>query len=618
MIGYPFRDSNEITSDQQYCGYPGFGVRCENGKAVLGLSGDRNYYVKDINYTSHTLTLVDIDVTTNQTCPRPRQNFSLETLPLKYSSMDSNLSFYSNCYPYPPTVPVIPCLNISSYRSYVFVENHETEGYDWSKNCEEKVVVTVRHIQTEINIVDLIHRFGVAMNDGFVLDWGRVKDCVTCEDSEGYCGYDAAAEEFLCVCNDGSTHSNSCKGTDSTPLLSICQPHLCGDVNISYPFWVRNEIASDQQYYCGYEGLGVMCLNNGEAVLELPGDRYYVKDIDYADYTLTLVDIDVSNQTCPRARHNVSLEKLPLKYSSMDLNLSFYFNCISDPAILVPPILCLNINGSNRSYVFVENHETEGYDWSKNCEEKVVVTVRHSQINMGNLTGGFGAAMNDGFVLDWERVRDWAMNEYDGFVLDWERVKDCVTCEHSHGYCGYNATAKEFLCICKDGSTHSNSCKGAVVPLGVEASKTFRTLSGEVIDLYIVVADRSSLSATTMNTRSETGNSHNGFLVDKENVLSTKPRELENCNTTIKVPISRTALINKSEVVNQALQKALNQGFDVLYNALPIVCRGCMESGGKCGSNSTYPFVCHCHDGEHPYFCLRDGMHAVSLFTFLY
>ncbi|XP_030939229.1 LEAF RUST 10 DISEASE-RESISTANCE LOCUS RECEPTOR-LIKE PROTEIN KINASE-like 1.2 isoform X4 [Quercus lobata] len=211
MIGYPFRDSNEITSDQQYCGYPGFGVRCENGKAVLGLSGDRNYYVKDINYTSHTLTLVDIDVTTNQTCPRPRQNFSLETLPLKYSSMDSNLSFYSNCYPYPPTVPVIPCLNISSYRSYVFVENHETEGYDWSKNCEEKVVVTVRHIQTEINIVDLIHRFGVAMNDGFVLDWGRVKDCVTCEDSEGYCGYDAAAEEFLCVCNDGSTHSNSCK-----------------------------------------------------------------------------------------------------------------------------------------------------------------------------------------------------------------------------------------------------------------------------------------------------------------------------------------------------------------------------------------------------------------------
>ena len=50
------------------------------------------------------------------------------------------------------------------------------------------MVVPVRHIQTEINIDDLIDRFGVAMNDGFVLDWGSAKDCVTCENSGGYCG----------------------------------------------------------------------------------------------------------------------------------------------------------------------------------------------------------------------------------------------------------------------------------------------------------------------------------------------------------------------------------------------------------------------------------------------
>ena len=213
-IEYPFWYLNEIDYDQQYyCGYPGFGIRCQNDEAVLGLPGDRNYSVKDINNIDHTLTLVDIDVTTNQRCPRPRQNFSLETLPLNYSSMDLNLSFYFNCTPYPPSVPSIPCLSISSNRSFVFVENHETEGFDWSKNCEDKVVVPVRHIQTEINIDDLIDRFGAAMNDGFVLDWGSVKDCVTCENSEGFCGYNATAEEFLCICKDGSTHSNSCKGT---------------------------------------------------------------------------------------------------------------------------------------------------------------------------------------------------------------------------------------------------------------------------------------------------------------------------------------------------------------------------------------------------------------------
>ena len=213
-ISYPFWVYNEIASDQQYCGYPGFGVMCKNSEAVIELPGDRNYSVKDINYTGHTLTLVDIDVTTNQTCPRPRHNVSLETLPLKYSLMDLNLSFYFNCTSNPPiTVPSnsIPCLNIGSNRSYVFVENHETVGFDWSKNCEKKVVVTV--IQTEINIVDLIDWFGRAMNNGSVLDWGKVKDCVTCENSGGYCGYNATAEEFLCICKDGSTHSNSCKGT---------------------------------------------------------------------------------------------------------------------------------------------------------------------------------------------------------------------------------------------------------------------------------------------------------------------------------------------------------------------------------------------------------------------
>ena len=183
--------------------------------AVLELPGDR-YYVKDINYDDYTLTLVDIDVT-NQTCPRARHNVSLETLPLKYSSMDLNLSFYFNCTPYPPSVRSIQCLNIGSNRSYVFVENHETAGFDWSKNCEKKVVVTV--IQTEINIVDLIDWFGRAMNYGFVLDWGKVKDCVTCENSGGYCGYNATAEEFLCFCTDGSTHRNSCKGMLSFILM---------------------------------------------------------------------------------------------------------------------------------------------------------------------------------------------------------------------------------------------------------------------------------------------------------------------------------------------------------------------------------------------------------------
>ncbi len=232
-------------------------------------------------------------------------------------------------------------------------------------------------------------------------------------------------------------------GTNSSPLFSTCPWRNCGNVNIGYPFWLRNETTSDQ-HYCGYPGFGLTCLNDEETVLALPGDhRYYVKAIDYSDYTLTLVDFDArhaTNQSCPRARHNVTLGELPLKFSLLDLNLSFYFNCTTYPP-LVPYIECLGFDAT-RSYVFVEGNETEGFDWSENCEDKVVVAVMNAVINIGNLISGFAREMND------------------GFVLDWVRAKDCSTCENSGGYCGYNDTAKEFLCFCNDGSTRSNSCKG--------------------------------------------------------------------------------------------------------------------------------------------------------------
>ncbi|KAK7844420.1 leaf rust 10 disease-resistance locus receptor-like protein kinase-like 2.7 [Quercus suber] len=476
-------------------------------------------------------------------------------------------------------------------------------------------------------------------------------------------------------------------GTNSSPL---CQPYNCSNVTIHYPFWVRNESASDQPY-CGYKGFGVMCLN-GTAELELHGDRYHVKDINYADYTLSLVDIDVSNQTCPRARHNVSLETLPLKYSSMDLNLSFYFNCTSDPAITVPPIPCLNINGSYRhSYVFVENHETEGYDWSKNCKEKVVVTVRHLQteINIEDLIDRFGGAMND------------------GFVLDWERVMDCVACENSEGYCGYNATAEEFLCFCNDGSTHRNSCKAlsslitlffflTILPpsycnaveyfdecirpfncgrirnipypfwggnrselCGLPGFKLtcrdneypYPIIRFKELDFLVLNIDQShhtmtiarfdpwnspcppKLVNTTLdfNNFDYTPTDQNltlfydcpsgvsglegasfpcglggvgaNYFVDES--FPGIHELLEECNTNIKVPILRTALIDESVGGALALQNVLKQGFDVDYhNASSNTCWGCVASGGICSPlPSPHPFVCFCRDGEQPLVC---------------
>nr|XP_004300506.2 PREDICTED: probable serine/threonine-protein kinase At1g18390 isoform X3 [Fragaria vesca subsp. vesca] len=195
---------------------------------------------------------------------------------------------------------------------------------------------------------------------------------------------------------------------------------------------------SAADHYCGYPGFGINCSDSGEPILGLPNnDSYYVKHINYTLSTITLVDTDVVDQKCPRATHSMSVGALPLDYSPLDVNLSFHFHCsfYVDPP--VTPITCLGSYGTEKSYVFKEGDEPEGFDWSEDCEENVVVTVKETEITrsiaINELSRAFGVAMNK------------------GFVLNWTMAKECVSCETNGGFCGYNNTAREVLCFCKDG-----------------------------------------------------------------------------------------------------------------------------------------------------------------------
>lgn len=228
---------------------------------------------------------------------------------------------------------------------------------------------------------------------------------------------------------------------DSSDLISSkCSAHNCGNgVTIKYPFWYIGDNNTDE--YCGYPEFGLSCLDQ-EPILRLPNDSFYVKNINYTNFTITLADIDVTGQTCPRARHNLTLENLPLDFTNLDLNLSFYFNCTSSPfSFSTSAVGCLEF-GKKQSYVIVMENQSNTVNWIGKCEDKVIATVMRTEITINDLIGGFGAAMNK------------------GFMLDWSTVKGCGGCEDSGGYCGYNNTAKEFICFCSDGTVHSNRCKG--------------------------------------------------------------------------------------------------------------------------------------------------------------
>lgn len=264
------------------------------------------------------------------------------------------------------------------------------------------------------------------------------------------------------------------------PLTRYCPETTCGDIEIKYPFWKLEDSTAAAaapaaapnelyKYYCGYSGFGIRCNpDTNESVIRLSNgdlyDDFYVSDIDYENNTTKLIDADITtNLNCPRARHNLTIDqrRAPLYLnSSVDFNLTFYFNCTSP--VSWPdtyPLGCLK-SENNNSYLSLaagssSNTNEMASPWFDFCQEKVVATVKETSweqlIKDSSWINRFGRAMNEGFVLDWR-----------GTI-------ECYNCEMSDGYCGFqfNATGNgtdQFLCICNGTVGNSGTCKKSTFP----------------------------------------------------------------------------------------------------------------------------------------------------------
>lgn len=221
-----------------------------------------------------------------------------------------------------------------------------------------------------------------------------------------------------------------------------CPSYNCGNIKIKYPFWKVDSSTAVANQYCGYRGFNLTCSTENKVTLPTANDEYYVKDIDYDEKTLTLVDIDVTrpNPKCPRARHNLSVGTMPLLYAPGTLNLSFYFNC-TQSFRFGKPILCFQTPG-RQSYV---TDDEEDFNWFESCEGKVVTPVMETEANYGDWATAFGVAMNK------------------GFVLNWKELIECGKCESSDGLCGFSTTQNKSLCFCPNGSTTLGYCKGTII-----------------------------------------------------------------------------------------------------------------------------------------------------------
>jgi hypothetical protein len=242
---------------------------------------------------------------------------------------------------------------------------------------------------------------------------------------------------------------------------SLClQQHHCGNVSIEYPFYLYNETADllgNDSSYCGYPGLEIRCEDSNQAILRLRDGNYSVSNINYTDFTVTVVDQEVfRDESCPRVDHNVTFPNsswLSTPDHAVDY-LVFFLHCSFSSGLMKPP----NINrircgssgglaGPGLSYVWPGN-EVPPPELYRACGLVIQVPVLDLPYGSGDdtqwLDGGYGDALRSGFHLKWDQGKPLP----------------CTQCEQSDGKCGYNQAGGFMGCLCSSGRVHAHKCPG--------------------------------------------------------------------------------------------------------------------------------------------------------------
>jgi hypothetical protein len=256
-IAYPFWLDNLGPN----CGYPGFGLFCEeNTPILLSQQAQHRYRVLRIDYTNHTVSLADVDVW-NTTCPRLIFDLSIELNPY-YSSLqltrsNSNLTLLYNCksgVSRPSAVKLEGCPEQNT-TWYVLPDDGVTvKAYGYG--CEAAVTTPVRSS----------HRLANASRYA-----AESEQCVACEQSGGRCSYGRRKDdgwlEFACFSVDGD---NERQCGMYAPLL-ICshntiRPGIClatlRRVGVLTSTSIRASRVTTQVSHAGRSSLKSHLLNN--------------------------------------------------------------------------------------------------------------------------------------------------------------------------------------------------------------------------------------------------------------------------------------------------------------------------------------------------------------------
>ncbi|KAF8705059.1 hypothetical protein HU200_031319 [Digitaria exilis] len=242
----------------------------------------------------------------------------------------------------------------------------------------------------------------------------------------------------LCLLQQSTMATSETSEPEHPPL---CSPKPCGNLNITYPFWLEDP----EHPPCGSPPFQLKCNTSGAFLTHSMYQAYRVIAIFPQNKSLHVVDENLPLAAgCPAPCFNLSLATIGLgafAVSKANSELRFLSKCDDEtlPEVL-PGFRRLNCTGDDSFVGFGRRFGSSG--------------VRYRAIPPGCLVSVVPVLP----VLVADR-HDYVASMRRGFLLEWTAVSgDCSRCTASGGECMYPDNGVGFSCNCPDGIHYPTSC----------------------------------------------------------------------------------------------------------------------------------------------------------------
>ncbi|KAK2415301.1 LEAF RUST 10 DISEASE-RESISTANCE LOCUS RECEPTOR-LIKE PROTEIN KINASE 2.4 [Trifolium repens] len=194
---------HHISTRPKECGYPSLNLACIRNISYITIN-DVEYQVLEADHNLQTLRITREDYFQEGLCPTKHVNTTLDTDLFVYGSNYNNLTLFYGCpasITFPSPSGRFPCNSNGYSDDFVYTwlgSNNGSQAF----SCQESMVVPILSSLFDVRNIAKVQS---AIKDGFVVRWiAGIDDCVKCQISGGFCGYDWISKETTCYCRDQS------------------------------------------------------------------------------------------------------------------------------------------------------------------------------------------------------------------------------------------------------------------------------------------------------------------------------------------------------------------------------------------------------------------------------